>query len=137
MTETTADAVIAALELEPHPEGGHFREVYRHAPADGGRGDCTSIYYLLRAGERSAWHRVRTADGRSEEVTVDAEELEEALVLAGEDSRPLVSANDLFMLADRSRNGTFTERIDRGANNDLRFETETIEPNVRKVECFF
>jgi hypothetical protein len=61
VAETTADAVIAALGLEPHPEGGHFREVYRHAPADGGRGDCTSIYYLLRAGERSAWHRVTDA----------------------------------------------------------------------------
>jgi predicted cupin superfamily sugar epimerase len=58
MAEVTAEAVIAALGLEPHPEGGHFREVYRHMPADGGRGDCTSIYYLLRAGERSAWHRV-------------------------------------------------------------------------------
>jgi len=61
MTGLTADAVIAALDLAPHPEGGHFREVYRHAPADGGRGDCTSIYYLLRAGERSAWHRVTDA----------------------------------------------------------------------------
>jgi len=61
MTDTAAEAVIAALDLAPHPEGGHFREVYRHAPPDGGRGDCTSIYYLLRAGERSAWHRVRDA----------------------------------------------------------------------------
>jgi hypothetical protein len=61
MTDLTADAVIAALDLAPHPEGGHFREVYRHEPADGGRGDCTSIYYLLRAGERSAWHRVTDA----------------------------------------------------------------------------
>jgi len=57
----TAEAVIAALDLDPHPEGGHFREVYRHAPSDGGRGDATSIYYLLRAGERSAWHRVTDA----------------------------------------------------------------------------
>jgi len=57
----TAEAVIAALDLEPHPEGGHFREIYRHAPADGGRGDATSIYYLLRADERSAWHRVTDA----------------------------------------------------------------------------
>jgi uncharacterized protein len=57
----SADEVIAALALEPHPEGGHFREVYRHAPPGGGRGDCTSIYYLLREGERSAWHRVSDA----------------------------------------------------------------------------
>lgn len=55
---TTAAQVIARLGLQPHPEGGHYRETYRHAAADGGRGDCTAIYYLLAAGERSAWHRV-------------------------------------------------------------------------------
>lgn len=52
-----ADDIIARLQLEPHPEGGHFREVYRD-PGDGGRGAVTTIYYLLKAGERSAWHRV-------------------------------------------------------------------------------
>jgi predicted cupin superfamily sugar epimerase len=46
-----ADAVIEALGLEPHPEGGRFRETWRE-PAS------TAIYYLLRAGERSHWHRV-------------------------------------------------------------------------------
>jgi hypothetical protein len=58
----TAEEVIAALGLEPHPEGGWFRETYRHAPPAGGRGAGTAIYYLLRAGERSAWHRVADAD---------------------------------------------------------------------------
>jgi predicted cupin superfamily sugar epimerase len=58
----SAEAVIAALGLEPHPEGGHFAETYRHRPEDGGRGAMTAIYYLLRAGEHSRWHRVRDAD---------------------------------------------------------------------------
>jgi len=58
----TAEDVIAALGLSAHPEGGWFRETYRHAPASGGRGAGTAIYYLLRAGERSAWHRVKDAD---------------------------------------------------------------------------
>ena len=58
----TAEEVIAALGLSPHPEGGWFRETYRHAPPAGGRGAGTAIYYLLRAGERSAWHRVADAD---------------------------------------------------------------------------
>lgn len=58
----TADSVIAALALERHPEGGWYRETYRHHPPDGGRGACTAILYLLKAGERSAWHRVRDAD---------------------------------------------------------------------------
>ncbi|MGH6961650.1 MAG: cupin domain-containing protein, partial [Dongiaceae bacterium] len=54
-------ALIARLGLRPHPEGGHYREVYRHAPPGGGRGDLTSIYYLLQAGELSRWHRVTDA----------------------------------------------------------------------------
>ncbi len=53
-----AETVIATLELQPHPEGGHYRETFRDAPADGSRGAMTAIYYLLRAGEVSAWHRV-------------------------------------------------------------------------------
>ena len=58
----TAEQVIAALDLQPHPEGGHFRESYRHLAPDGGRGAMTAIYYLLRQGEISAWHRVNDAD---------------------------------------------------------------------------
>ncbi|RKK01349.1 cupin domain-containing protein [Pseudoroseomonas wenyumeiae] len=57
-----AAAVIAALELRPHPEGGHYREIWRDAPADGGRGAGTAIYFLLDAGERSHWHRVDAAE---------------------------------------------------------------------------
>ena len=54
----TADEVIARLQLEPHPEGGHYRETWRDEPSGDGRGVGTAIYFLLRAGERSAWHRV-------------------------------------------------------------------------------
>lgn len=54
----TAAALIAQLGLEPHPEGGHYRETYRHSPADGSRGHATLIYYLLQAGDVSHWHRV-------------------------------------------------------------------------------
>lgn len=54
----TADDVIARLGLEPHPEGGHYAETYRHPASGGERGACTAIYYLLRAGERSRWHAV-------------------------------------------------------------------------------
>jgi predicted cupin superfamily sugar epimerase len=53
-----AEAIIDLLDLEPHPEGGHYREIHRDAPADGSRGAATAIYYLLRHGEMSAWHRV-------------------------------------------------------------------------------
>ena len=60
----TADEWISALRLAPHPEGGHFREVYRSPlrtqPLDGrsDRSAVTTIYFLLRAGEVSRWHRV-------------------------------------------------------------------------------
>ena len=58
-----AKHIVRALKLKPHPEGGHYRETWRHKPTKtGDRGAGTAIYYLLRAGERSAWHRVTDAD---------------------------------------------------------------------------
>ncbi|MGE0151082.1 MAG: cupin domain-containing protein [Reyranellaceae bacterium] len=53
-----AAAIIAALGLEKHPEGGWYREIHRARAAPGRRAAVTSIYYLLQAGERSHWHRV-------------------------------------------------------------------------------
>ena len=56
--------LIEALNLEPHPEGGYFREIYRSAsrvrPADGraDRDAVTTIYFLLVEGTHSRWHRV-------------------------------------------------------------------------------
>jgi hypothetical protein len=55
-------AVREALCLSPHPEGGHYREVWRDRPASGRRGAGTSILFLLAAGERSRWHRVDAAE---------------------------------------------------------------------------
>lgn len=56
----TADEIIARLGLQPHPEGGHFRETFRSADVTGSgdRGASTAIFFLLKAGERSHWHRV-------------------------------------------------------------------------------
>ena len=53
-----ADEIIARYALAPHPEGGHYREVFRASAQGGGRGAVTSIYYLLRADEVSHWHRI-------------------------------------------------------------------------------
>jgi predicted cupin superfamily sugar epimerase len=53
----TADQIIALLDLKPHPEGGHFRETFRDAASEG-RAASTAIYFLLKRGERSHWHRV-------------------------------------------------------------------------------
>jgi len=55
-----ADALIARLDLKPHPEGGHFRETFRDASS--GRAHSTAIYFLLKAGELSRWHRIDAAE---------------------------------------------------------------------------
>jgi predicted cupin superfamily sugar epimerase len=60
----TAEEIIRHLELAPHPEGGYFAEVFRadsdvrttHHPS--ARRASTAIYFLLRADEFSALHRV-------------------------------------------------------------------------------
>ncbi|MCB1335870.1 MAG: cupin domain-containing protein [Roseivivax sp.] len=56
----TADQIIARLGLTPHPEGGHYRQTWiAQGP---GRTAGTAIYFLLKAGERSHWHRVDAAE---------------------------------------------------------------------------
>jgi hypothetical protein len=95
----TAAAVIVRLGLRPHPEGGHFVETYRHAPTGGGRGVATAIYYLLRAGEESRWHRLTDAvevwtwhAGAALELTLSADGRQSAFHRLGpaiaEDERP-------------------------------------------------
>ncbi|WP_026332474.1 cupin domain-containing protein [Deinococcus apachensis] len=54
----TAEEIIRLLGLEPHPEGGHYVQIHSDAREVSGRPVCTSIYFLLRAGEVSHWHRV-------------------------------------------------------------------------------
>lgn len=58
MTPSAAD-IIARLGLQPHPEGGHFRETFRDTRrTEDGRSVSTAIYFLLADGEASHWHRV-------------------------------------------------------------------------------
>ena len=55
-----ADRLIELLALKPHPEGGYFRETFRDG--NQGRAYSTAIYFLLKAGEVSRWHRVDAAE---------------------------------------------------------------------------
>lgn len=54
----TPDEIITRLDLVPHPEGGHYRQTWIE-PADlGTRPSGTCIYYLLKAGDQSHWHKI-------------------------------------------------------------------------------
>lgn len=57
-----APEIIRLLELKPHPEGGFYRETFRDSPGPDGRALSTLIYFLLKAGQISAWHRVDAAE---------------------------------------------------------------------------
>ena len=58
--------IIDALNLEPHPEGGFYKEVYRSGTTvkdlrgSGNKSAHTSIYYLLSGKDFSAWHRIKS-----------------------------------------------------------------------------
>lgn len=59
-SKQTAEEIIAVLGMQRHPEGGWYAETFRDGDGTN-RGASTAIYYLLQAGERSHWHRVRDA----------------------------------------------------------------------------
>ena len=52
----TADAIIKKLDRQPHPEGGYYRQTW--IADNDGRPTGTCIYFLLKNGESSHWHRV-------------------------------------------------------------------------------
>ena len=53
-----ASEVIKLLKLEPHPEGGHFRQTFLDSNPKEKRKYSTAIYYLLCENEISHWHRI-------------------------------------------------------------------------------
>lgn len=64
----TVKEIVKQLELQPHPEGGYFKETYRSDTQipktilgdafDGPRNVCTGIFYLLESGDFSALHKI-------------------------------------------------------------------------------
>ena len=61
MTLSARD-IIAALDLKPHPEGGHYRQTWKADTKAGERAAGTAIYFLLAEGQVSHWHRVDSAE---------------------------------------------------------------------------
>lgn len=65
--EEEVKRMIEELELEPHPEGGYYKEIYRSTEnilrfdsreeADP-RSCGTSIYFLMVSGKYSSWHKI-------------------------------------------------------------------------------
>lgn len=60
--------LISSLNLQPHPEGGYYTEVYRSEGIieteddtfPDGRHFSTSIYYLLGSDDQSHFHRIKS-----------------------------------------------------------------------------
>jgi predicted cupin superfamily sugar epimerase len=59
-----ADELIQQLQLQPHPEGGYYREIHRseiavqaYEPSQS-RSAVTAIFFLLKRGQFSCLHRV-------------------------------------------------------------------------------
>ncbi|WP_434054692.1 MAG: cupin domain-containing protein [Roseibium sp.] len=59
IADMTADEVVSLLNMQPHPEGGHYVETFRDEVTDEtGRAASTLIYFLLPEGVVSRWHKV-------------------------------------------------------------------------------
>ena len=50
---TESEKLINILDMKPHPEGGYFSESFRDQ-----ENNVSLIYYLLKKGQRSHWHRL-------------------------------------------------------------------------------
>ncbi|MDZ7775385.1 MAG: cupin domain-containing protein [Bacteroidales bacterium] len=97
MKAKTADNYISALHLQPHPEGGYFREVYRSGDIlppetmpgryQGERNMATSIYYLLKQGEIS---RLHVLDSDETWVMIDGSPVEMHLFTPQQQYRKIV-----------------------------------------------
>ena len=53
-----AKEIIRMLDLQPHPEGGWYKQTFQDEPGADGRAKSTCIYFLLEAEQVSVWHRV-------------------------------------------------------------------------------
>ncbi|MBC9823031.1 cupin domain-containing protein [Terrabacter sp. MAHUQ-38] len=87
MTGAARPPLAALLDLQPHPEGGWYRQTWVSPetvtlPDGRTRATATLIHFLLPAGDSSAWHRVA-----SDEVWI-AHTGSVALELGGDGAQP-------------------------------------------------
>ena len=101
MSDPQVLELIARYRLEPHPEGGWYRELHRSTePVRRGDGESrdalTLILFLLEGGAVSRWHRVAGADESWHAIAGDPLELLTLPPEGGQPSRRLLG----FSLAD-------------------------------------
>jgi predicted cupin superfamily sugar epimerase len=70
LTQLSTAEIVAYYQLQPHPEGGYYKETYRSkeqidvdalpARFNGNRHFSTAIYFLLESGNFSAFHRIQS-----------------------------------------------------------------------------
>ena len=121
---TTRPPLADTLDLQPHPEGGWYRQTWCSPvevtlPDGRVRPTATAIHFLLVAGEASAWHRVRSdevwlahtgavrlqhggggarpVEGRVDVVGTDPQQAAQVVVRAGEWQRTLPGASDALV----------------------------------------
>lgn len=84
-----ADRIIAELQMQPHPEGGYYREMFKDTAETAGRAHSTAIYYLLKKGEVSRAHRIDAVEvwhfyrGSPLELTIQEEGAEASFHVLG------------------------------------------------------
>lgn len=63
MSSVSAEDVVRLLKLQPHPEGGYYRETFRDpTQVRNGRAASTAIYFLLVGGQETRWHRIDSVE---------------------------------------------------------------------------
>jgi predicted cupin superfamily sugar epimerase len=105
MTRADWQAIVDALGMTAHPEGGWFVETWRAPAPAGARAAASAILYLLPAGEQSRWHRVNAAEiwqwsaGEALELRIAARDGEPPVshrlggdVIAGDEPQVVVTA---------------------------------------------
>ena len=135
MTYTAKD-LIEKLQLEPHPEGGWFRFVWRSGADVGGTDTCSYSYYLLQKGEISRWHKLEPSEvwcwhqGGSLEMTLGGSA---GAPLAGQTLRvgPRLDAGEGFQLAAPAGQWQTTRVVD----GDFVLVSCVVAPAFRDEDC--
>ena len=87
----SAEEIITELQMTAHPEGGYYAETFRDGEGPEGRGYSTAIYYLLKKGEKSHWHRIDAIEtwhyhgGAPLRLSISTEETGQTTIILGMD----------------------------------------------------